>query len=121
MKIASLAPYDGAKAKITRLGLSPLIEEVRNIIESIPLLVKEQRDANGGAAVRRLIDERFESREGWKKTITGDVDWRKCKIINGTQVCVGVEVQVSGRSDLVAVDLIHLSNAIVNGDIDIGI
>ena len=41
--------------------------------------------------------------------------------LNGTSVCVGVEVQVSGRSDLVAVDLLHLKKNLVEGTIDLGV
>jgi hypothetical protein len=80
----------------------------------------ESRDANGGAAVRELIDERFRCAPGWGKKQTG-VDWTKCAIVNGTRVCIGVEVQFWARSDLVVVDLIHLRKAIVLGHIDVGI
>lgn len=85
------------------------------------LLVKEARDANGGAAVRKLVDVQFEQSGGWAKKQTGDVDWIKCKTINGTRVCVGVEVQFSARSDLIVIDLIHLRKALVRGLIDVGI
>ncbi len=81
----------------------------------------ESRDANGGAAVRELIDERFRCAQGWEKKQTGAVDWTKCALINGTKVCIGVEIQFSARSDLVVVDLIHLRKAIVLGQIDVGI
>lgn len=36
-------------------------------------------------------------------------------------MCVGVEIQVSGRSDLVVVDVIHLRKAITEGKIDIAV
>jgi len=121
MKIAEQTFYNGAESKSKRLGLDPLLDEIQSLLATTPLLVKEERDANGGAAVRRLIDASFESARDWIKTVTGGIDWKKCKEINGTKVCIGVEVQVSGRSDLIAVDLIHLKNAIVNGEIDIGI
>ena len=61
------------------------------------LLVEERRDANGGAFVRKLLDDRFDQTGGWSKKVTGDVDWTKCQIVNGTRVCVGVELQISGR------------------------
>jgi len=51
--------YDGAKERIARLGLTPLVDEVKSALTSFRLLVKEQVDANGGAAVRKLIDLQF--------------------------------------------------------------
>ena len=52
---------------------------------------------------------------------TGFVDWTKCKTINGTRVCIGVEVQFSARSDLLAIDIHHLRRALNAGEIDVGI
>jgi hypothetical protein len=52
---------------------------------------------------------------------TGDVDWSKCKVVNGTRVCVGVEIQISARSELLYKDILHLKTRIVTGDIDPGI
>jgi hypothetical protein len=113
--------YNGALERVSRLGLSTLLDEVRSILTTFSLTVKEKKDANGGAAVRKMLDERFASATGWSKKQTGDVDWTKCLTINGTRVCIGVEIQFSGRSDLVVVDLIHLRSAIVRGRIDVGI
>jgi len=113
--------YNGADERIRRLGPVPLIEELRRALTSFKLLVKEERDANGGAAVRKLIDRQFEATRGWTKRTSGDVDWVKCCIVNGTRVCVGVEVQFSARSDLLVVDIIHLRKAVVSGAIDVAI
>jgi len=120
-KIVDEVWYDGAKERIKRLGLSPLIDELKVIITEFDLRVKESVDANGGAAVRRLIDARFEKSGGWTKKVGGDIDWFKCKFVNGTQVCIGVEVQVSARSDLLVVDMIHLTAAFREGRIDAGV
>lgn len=111
--------YNGAPGRIARLGLSPLLDELRGILTGFPLLVKEARDANGGAAVRRLIDSRFP--QSWANVQTGDVDWTKCHTINGTRVCVGVEIQMSARSDLLVIDVIHLRRALEGGLIDVGV
>ena len=122
-KITEQVPFGAANEKIARLGMQSLLEEVRQILSGIPLYVKEQKDANGGAAVRKLIDAEFEKRKstGWVKKQTGAVDWTKCLTINGTRVCIGVEVQFSGRSDLIIVDIIHLRTAITGGVIDVGV
>jgi hypothetical protein len=52
---------------------------------------------------------------------SGDVDWSKCKVVNGTRVCGGVEIQVSARSELLYKDILHVKNRITGGDIDLGI
>ena len=36
-------------------------------------------------------------------------------------VCLGVEVQVSARSDLVVIDVMHLRDALEDGSIDVGV
>lgn len=114
-------PYNGVTHRIERLGLAPLLDELRTILQGFPLLVEERRDANGGAAVRKLIDERFEQARGWQKKQTGDVDWTKCHTINGTRVCLGVEIQFSARSDLLVIDIIHLRKALTDGKIDVAV
>jgi hypothetical protein len=119
--ITDEVPYDGATERIIRLGLTPLLEEIRTLITGFRLLIKESRDANGGAAVRKLMDARFEQAGGWTKKVTGDVDWTKSHIVNGIRVCIGVELQISGRSDLIIVDLVHLRKAVSTGLIDVGV
>jgi hypothetical protein len=118
--IAQRQAYDGAEERISRLGLTPLNEEIVHILTDFSLLVAERRDANSAAAVRTLIDERFEQSGGWTQRQTGDVDWVKCLSINGARVCLGVEVQISARSDLLIVDIVHLRDQINAGRIDVG-
>jgi hypothetical protein len=120
-RIVDQVYYDGARERIERLGLAPLLSEITTVIESLPLLVLEKKDGNGGAAVRKMIDAQFVSVGGWAKRVTGDLDWTKCKIVNGTRVCIGVEVQFSARSDLIVVDMIHLNKAFREGRIDVGV
>lgn len=120
-RIVEEVHYDGARERVARLGLTPLIEEIKEIVTGFKLLVQEKTDANGGAAVRKLLDARFEQFGGWTKKVAGDIDWTKCKVVNGTKVCVGVEVQVSARSDLLVVDMIHLTAAFRDGRLDVGI
>jgi hypothetical protein len=113
--------YDGARERVERLGLGALLDEIKTIVTAFDLRVKESVDANGGAAVRKLIDARFEGSEGWVKKTSGDIDWIKCHEVNGSRLCVGVEVQVSARSDLLVVDMIHLAAAFRDGRLDIGV
>ena len=113
--------YDSAIEKAKRLGLTALLDEVRRIVGEFVLLVEERRDANGGAALRELLDERFAAAKDWSKKQTGGVDWTKCHVMNGISVCVGVEVQVSARSDMLVMDIEHLRVAMIDGEIDIGL
>lgn len=113
--------YDGFYEKVRRLGLESLLSELRDVLSGFKLLVKESKDSNGGAHLRELIDERFVACGGWKKKQTGGVDWTKCYRVNGTEVCLGVEVQVSARSDMLVMDIHHLRTAMAEGNIDVGV
>jgi hypothetical protein len=111
-----------------RLGLTPLVEEAKRLIlgTKIRLLEKkrtskENRATNGAGALRELLDQSFSHAETWERKKSGDVDWRKCKIVNGTRACVGLEIQVSARSELLYKDILHLRTRVVEGNIDLGI
>ncbi len=125
-KIKSVKAYDGAENKIQRLGLQPLVEELKALVEATTIrLLERKREGsesfNGAAAIRELLDATFQATKTWESKKSGDVDWAKCKIVNGTRVCVGVEIQVSARSELLYKDILHLKTKIVTGDIDLGI
>jgi hypothetical protein len=121
MPVLEEVAYNGFYSKVERLGLEPLLNELRNILSGFQLLVMEKKDANGGARLRELIDERFATVGGWTKKQTGGVDWTKCHRTNGTQVCVGVEVQMSARSDMLVMDIHHLRTSMAEGVIDVGV
>ncbi len=120
MNIVEQRFYNGAQERIQRLGID-MFEEIIELLEGQELYLLEEKNANGGAVVRELIDAQFEWAGDWEKTQTGDIDWRKCLGFNGREVCIGVEVQVSSRSDLVVIDILHLRNAIEDGSIDVGV
>jgi hypothetical protein len=120
-KIIEIVNFDGAETKMYRLGLQTILEEVCELLRSATIFLEERKQANGGASVRELIDVRFATASGWERKQTGDVDWLKCKVINGTRVCLGVEIQVSARSELLYKDILHLRTRISQGDIDLGI
>jgi hypothetical protein len=124
--IKSVKAYDGAENKMHRLGLQPLVEEVKNIVTSTRVFVEERKregstSFNGAAAIRELLDDAFRRTGTWESKQSGDVDWSKCKVVNGTRVCIGVEIQISARSELLYKDVLHLKTRIVSGDIDLGI
>lgn len=122
MKITQLRYYDGAREKVCRLGLADLFLELQDIVLSVPVYVKEERDANGAGYLRRRIDEEFASRTGWVKTSTGGIDWQKKLRYNQTfLVRLGAELQVSARSDLLVRDIVHLRNSLDKGEIEVGV
>ncbi|WP_309752720.1 hypothetical protein [Novosphingobium sp.] len=116
--ISKIQDYDGFLVKTQRLDLMPLVEEAEQAILSFQLMIEELKHANGTKGIRQSIDQGFERAGGWQKAVTGRVDWRKG---NERGASVGVEVQVSGRSDLLAVDVMHLKNDIASGIMDIGV
>jgi hypothetical protein len=113
--------FNGAEQRITRLGLLPLWDELRGALCGFELRIEERRDANSAAEVRALFDRELQKLAGWKKRQTGGVDWTKCRTVDGTTVCLGVEIQISGRSDLLIVDVAHLRDELTAGNIDVGI
>jgi hypothetical protein len=114
-------PYDGFYEKTKRLGLEGILNEVRAILGNFELRVLEKKDGNGGAALRELIDARFKAAGTWKKIQSGGIDWTKCHRANGTEVCLGIEIQVSARSDMLVMDIQHLRLAMIEGSIDVGV
>lgn len=122
-RIVSEQSFDGAPAIIERLGLDELLSEVRSILTEFELRIEERRDSNGAGKVRKMIDERFRAAGGWIPKASGGVDWIKKQAINGRprHICIGVEVQVSARSDIISVDLIHLRKELLQGQIDLAV
>lgn len=82
----------------------------------------KKKQANGAGRVRELIDEKFKQYEDWVQSKSGDIDWVKRFRYNQTIVSrIGVEIQVSGRSDLLARDIVHIRNNLQDSHIDIGV
>ncbi len=115
--ISESRDFNGFAQKVQRLDLSALVAEAVSTLD-FSLLVEERKHANGTRGLRQTIDERFEQLGGWKMVKVGGVDWTKSSQKGGT---VGVEVQVSGRSDMLAVDVLHLKDKLHSGFIDAGI
>ncbi len=122
MKITEIRFYGGSRERITKLGLADLFIELQEILLTTPVYILEEKDANGGAEVRKLIDASFEARDDWVKKTTGDVDWSKRIRYNRSFLAtIGVEIQVSARSDLLIRDLVHIRNNLQQGRIEVGI
>jgi hypothetical protein len=120
-KIVDIQSYDGFDRKVERLGLTGVLDEVRERISGFEFLLAETRRGNSAAALRELLDDRFAVTPGWTIVKSGGIDWTKCIRYNGVEVCMGVELQISARSDLLTNDLAHLMQAIELGNIDVGV
>lgn len=116
-KISETRDYNGFAQKVKRLGLDGLVAEATSTL-SFPLFVEERKEANGTRGLRQTIDAEFKKIGGWTVVKSGGIDWTKSSARGGT---VGVEVQVSGRSDMLAVDIMHLKEKIFEGVIDAGL
>jgi hypothetical protein len=122
MKITTIRYYGGARDKVCRLALADLFLEVQQIILDTRVELLEQSEANGAGIIREHLDRGFGQGSDWSKKVSGGIDWIKRLRYNQTlAVKMGVEVQVSARSDLLIRDIVHLRNSLQKGEIDIGI
>jgi hypothetical protein len=122
MKITQMKFYGGSREKVCRLGLAHIFLELQEILIGTEVRVLDEKQANGAGRVREMIDERFDACEDWVPTKSGGLDWVKRLRYNQSIVArMGVEVQVSGRSDLLARDIVHIRNSLQDSHIDIGV
>src|ERR1035437_7634821 len=121
MKITTIRYYGGAREKVCRLGLADLFLELQQILFETRIELAEEQDANSAAVVREAIDASFQSGTEWVKIAAGGVDWTKRIRYNQTYLArLGVEIQVSARSDLLIRDVVHLRNSLQESTIDVG-
>ncbi len=122
MKLTTIKFYGGARDKVCRLGLADLYLELQQILLDTRIELLEESEANGAAYIREALDKSFEKGKDWIKKVSGGIDWIKRLRYNQTlMVRMGVEIQVSARSDMLIRDVVHLRNSLQQGEIDIGI
>jgi hypothetical protein len=122
MKITALRYYGGSREKVCRLGLADLFLKVQEIVLDTPIRLMERKDANGAAVIRKSLDAAFEESKGWKQAKTGAVDWiTSFRHQDVVETSLGVEIQVSARSDLLIRDVVHLRNSLQEAKIDVGV
>ncbi len=79
-----------------------------------------KKQANGAGRVRESINDRFGGYEDWVQSKSGDVDWvKRFRYSQAIVSRIGVEIQVSGRSDLLA-RVIHIRNSLQDSHVDVG-
>jgi hypothetical protein len=89
---------------------------------STEVRILQKKQANGAGHVRELIDSQFSHYDDWVQSKSGDIDWVKRFRYNQTIMSrIGVEIQVSGRSDLLARDIVHIRNNLQDSHIDVGV
>lgn len=102
--------------------MADLFLELQQVVLDTHIVLEETPNANGAAVIREALDERFMGSGDWTKTVSGGVDWIKRIRYNQTFMArLGVEIQVSARSDLLIRDIVHLRNSLQKGEIDIGV
>ncbi len=116
-QITARLDYNGFGLLIERHALSELVDEALSTL-GFRLLIKEERHANGTRGLRERIDRGFAELGGWAKVASGGIDWTKS---NSRGAKIGIEVQVSSRSDLLAIDVMHLQSSLATGVIDVGV
>ena len=122
MKISNMQFYGGAREKVCRLGLAHLFLELQELLISTEVRVQNTKQANSAGVVRERIDASFREAKEWTGSKSGDIDWIKRMRYNHTIVArIGVEIQVSGRSDLLARDIVHIRNSLQDSHIDVGV
>ena len=97
-----------------------VLRRIEGISADVRVLDKKQ--ANSAGVVRETIDSSFGRFPDWEQAKSGDVDWTKRFRYNQTIISrIGVEIQVSGRSDLLARDIVHIRNNLQDSRIDVGV
>jgi len=119
VKIVFRQEYDGAMERLDRLALRPLLAEVEQIITTPQVYLLESRNANSAKVVRQKLDEEFSKKEGWVQRRVGGIDWKKTSQQGEAELSIGVEIQVSARSDLVIRDLVHIGKSLRAGVVDV--
>jgi hypothetical protein len=122
MKLTTIKFYGGARDKVCRLGLADLYLELQQILLDTRIELLEESQANGAAYIREALDQSFKKGTDWVNKVSGGIDWMKRLRYNQTLVVrMGVEIQVSARSDMLIRDVVHLRNSLQQAEIDIGI
>ena len=102
--------------------MAQLFLELQQVLLNASIEIDPVKFGNGAAEVRAAIDAQFKLGTDWVNTASGGVDWVKRARYNQTiLVRLGVEIQVSSRSDLLIRDVVHLRNSLQKSVIDVGI
>ncbi len=120
MRITHELMYDGLERRIQRLHLGPVVEEVRQLLRNMRVVLSERPSSNSGATLRKLISWEFKEAVGWLKKTGRGADWRKFVKVGDARVCLAATIRVSGRSELIVSDLRRLCRLVRGGEIDAG-
>jgi hypothetical protein len=121
MRITQQLAYDGLERRIQRLHLVPVVEEVRQLLKNLRVVLDEWPNSNSDGMLRELITSEFRKGVGWFKQAGRRADWWKSVKIGDARACIGATIRVSGRSDLIVADLHRLCCVIRAGRVDAGV
>jgi NADH:ubiquinone oxidoreductase subunit D len=122
MKISNIKYYDGARGKICRLGLTDSFLQIEEALLETDISLEERRRANDAGVIHEALDAAFEKATGWTQIRASGIDWSKQRSDSVNFISkIGVEIQVSARSDLLIRDVVHLRNSLQKAEIDVGV
>jgi hypothetical protein len=121
MLITQELAYDGLERRIQRLRLGAVVEEVRQLLRNMRLVLYERPNSNSGAALRKLVFWEFREKVGWLKRTGRGAVWCKSVRVGDTTACLAATIRVSGRSELIVADLHRLCRLVRGGEIDAGV
>lgn len=102
--------------------MSDLFLELHEVILRTSIVLEERVQANGAGGIREALDASFAQGQDWIGIKAGGIDWVKRVRFNQTFLArLGVEIQVSARSDLLIRDVVHLRNSLQQAEIDVGV
>lgn len=122
MKISHTTFYAGARDKLCRLGLAKPFVDLQELILDTKIQLPLKRKATNNNFVNRRLNRRLVASGDWRRNASPGV--RRVRHIRYKDIFLarlGVEVQVSARSDLLIRDIVHLRNSLQEGVIDIGV
>lgn len=120
MKISQTKFYAGSRDKLCRLGLAQPFIELQQMIFDTKIQLLRKRQAASTDQISEL-GERL-TPGSWRRNDSSRNSWIGQFRYNEEFLArLGVEIQVSSRSDLLIRDIVHLRNSLQEGIIDIGV
>lgn len=113
--------YAGAARRVDRLGLSPVLEELRAVLTSDVVSSPRGARSTGPVTARKSLEQRFRGAQGWIPKRRGTIHWMKSRVVEGRRFCLGVSIHFSAKSEFAIIDLLNIRKAIVGGQVDVGV
>jgi|SRR5437588_8009492 len=120
MKISQTKSYSGASDKLCRLGLAETFVHLQEAIFDTKVYLSSKRKPSKGVLVSRQFAKALIGGPSWRRDASGK--WiGQFRYEDQFLSRLGLEIQISSRSDLLIRDIVHLRNSLQEGVIDIGV